>query len=86
MDEASTPESRTIEWLDRHWTNGRVCPICGENSWNVAGPFGMSRVDGGTIILDTYFPMMLVTCKRCVYTIQFSAIGMGVLEPVVGGE
>jgi hypothetical protein len=80
-----TPEQnrKAVAWLSAHWAN-RNCPIHGATTWNVDKWLGEVRTFGGGSLFvgkgQVIFPLLVVTCGICGYTIFFNAIMAGVVQ------
>ena len=71
-------------WLDEHWQGSRACPICGNARWGF-GPdlvevrnFNGSRRSLGEE--ESVYPLVLVFCSTCTYTVFFNALVIGAVE------
>lgn len=88
---ANSPNSLTTEqralveaWIRTHWADRPGhCPICGTRTWEFSEfviqplthvPLGSVQVGG------IGYPMILVICQNCGYTMQFNAVKMGVFD------
>lgn len=68
-----------MHWLEGKWPRPRTCPVCRQNpSWSIYGPVSSLAV-GQQISVDTYAPLMLVTCSNCAHTLMFNAVQMGIM-------
>lgn len=68
-------------WVEKHWTQSRNCPICGSLHWLgpqyvvqplTHVPMGQIQFGGGP-----GYPLVLVICQTCGYTMAFNAIMVG---------
>lgn len=76
---------RALEWLNRHWVGGKICPICGNNSWELAEPSELRSFRGGELYIggpqSSLIPVMPVVCATCGLTHLFSALKAGIVRP-----
>jgi hypothetical protein len=71
----SAEQAKALQWLDSKWTNGRICPIDGNNNWTVSHTFEMREFRGGDMYMGgPVLPVFGVTCSTCGFTHFFSAI------------
>jgi len=79
---------RAAEWLNKHWQGPKICPICQSNNW----VFSESLVEirpyhGGQIFVGgTLYPLFLLICGVCGYTVLFNAIVAGLISPTPAKE
>lgn len=80
---AKLDRQRFAEWLNRHWTGNKVCPICGNNNWSVPEELVEVRpFSGGTLVLGgRLFPHAIIICKVCGHTLLFNAMVAGLVKP-----
>ncbi len=73
-------------WIDEHWKGNRACPICGNTHWGIGAELVEVRDYryGQRFNLDDEiaYPLVLVFCETCSYTMLFSAIMLGLVEKV----
>ncbi len=78
--------AKVTAWLDEHWKGNRVCPICGGTHWGTGAELVEVRNfrDAHRYIGDeeTAYPLIVVFCETCSYTMLFSAIRAGLVEMV----
>lgn len=87
---AFTDEQQAIieKWMAEKWTNPRICPLCGEDEWNVADTvFSLSGVNekGEEIWGAPIYPVVIFTCNTCGNVVLVNALKIGILkrpEPV----
>jgi predicted nucleic-acid-binding Zn-ribbon protein len=79
---------RAMEWLNKHWNTPKSCPICKHNNWTVSDSVGvMLPVSGGRIEVEGLaYPLFLVTCSTCGYTLFFNAVVAGFAPQIPGLE
>jgi hypothetical protein len=69
------------DWLFKHWKGDKRCPFCHSANW--AGPQyvvqPITHAPMGTLLLGggPGYPMVMVTCETCGYTMSFSAVVAG---------
>jgi hypothetical protein len=77
-----TPEqsAQAQEWLRKQWTNS-LCPFHGSTRWEVGNVFGqvMSYSPRGLFLGGPTYPVLVVTCGECGYTVLVNAIKAGVV-------
>lgn len=78
--------SAVISQLDKNWTEVRACPIFGGNNWLVHPYVTVAANYTGSSgqYVGTSFPVVIVYCGDCGYSVQFLATLLGLY--VVGGE
>lgn len=76
---------RAIEWLGKHWTGPKQCPICGSSGWNVNGVSEIRNFSGGNLVLGGpnagVTPVVPVMCGTCGYTFLINALVSGAIKP-----
>jgi predicted nucleic-acid-binding Zn-ribbon protein len=72
-----------VQWIKEHWRGAKVCPICGSNDWRVnADVVALLRVEEeGTVLGGATYPLVLMTCGVCGYTLMFNALIAGLVKP-----
>lgn len=77
-------KERAMEWLNKKWNTPKACPICKQNNWTVSESIGlMPRLsDGGVDLGGPLYPLFLVTCGTCGYTLFFNALVAGLFPQV----
>src|SRR5437867_769361 len=73
-------ESRiALAWLNRQWTN-QTCPFHGPTKWEVGQVIMTLPYSGGGVIVGgPTYPLLVVTCVNCGYTVLVNAIVAGVV-------
>ena len=68
-----------ITWLNSQWPGAKSCPICKKATWNVSEkPVELREFHGGDFIVGgPLYPLFLVTCQSCGYTLLFNAVVSG---------
>ena len=79
---------KVVEWLNTQWKGNKVCPICKNNAWTVSEkPAEVREFHGGSLVVGgsgSVYPLFLVTCNKCGYTVLFNAIVAGFVPPREG--
>ena len=79
-----SPEKMTeiIGLLNKNWKGQKICPICGNNNWNVSENIAEIREynKGSFIVSGSVYPTVIITCNICGYTLNFNAIKLGILK------
>ena len=86
--ELKIDKKQAQEWLSEKWTAPTVCPISGDNNWAIADDFvqPMRYTGGGLTIGGPGYPVVMVICATCGYTLLFNAVVMGLLGDSSGSE
>jgi hypothetical protein len=74
LDPAET--ARLLEWLRTKWKH-KGCPVCEADSWTVNPRVGQIYNEG-TFRGGTSYPVVLVFCTNCGYTLPINARIAGV--------
>lgn len=76
-----TPDqhARATNWLNTHWTTP-ACPFHGATTWGVSETLAEVRnfAAGGIQFGGGVYPLIIVTCQDCGYTVLVNAILAGV--------
>ncbi|RHU95684.1 hypothetical protein DXC04_08415 [Dorea sp. OM07-5] len=74
-------QSKLNEYLKK--IHGSVCPLCGNNHWNISDQvFQAVEFDyKGILIGGTSFPMVPLTCDNCGNTYFINALKSGLIDP-----
>ena len=76
--------AKVNSWLNELWKGPRACPVCGNAHWAIGEDLVEVReyryaqrfnLDGEAI-----YPLVLVYCETCGYTMLFSAIKLDLVE------
>lgn len=72
---------KAIAWIDEHWTGKKACPICESSSWLVGDVVGEMRefLPDKRPLANSLYPMIVLSCRACGYTLLFNATVMGLL-------
>jgi hypothetical protein len=74
-----TPDFQKVsEFFKQKWKSPVVCPVCKETGWQTG-----SRIYQipQWLVPGTVFPVVMVICTTCSYTLLFNAITVGALPP-----
>lgn len=76
---------KAMAWIDEHWTGQKECPICKNSVWFVGDVMGEMREMHPTkrLISGSLYPMVVVSCRTCGYTLLFNAVVIGLVEEEV---
>lgn len=75
-----TPDLQKVKtFLDEKWKGQVICPICKDHQWTIWNHVVNAPI-WGTQSGDVY-PMVVVYCKTCSYSLFFNAISAGALRP-----
>lgn len=80
--EESYTKERAMEWLNKNWRTPKACAVCRNNNWTVSESLTlMPRLirDGKDTVGGLVYPVFLVTCGICGYTMFFNALVAGLL-------
>src|SRR2546430_7505413 len=70
---------RPLGCLNRQWTN-QACPFHGPTKWEVGQVIMTLPYSGGGVIVGgPTYPLLVVTCVNCGYTVLVNAIVAGVV-------
>ena len=78
----NTDREKVRAWIDEHWKGQRECPICENSRWRIGNMVGEVQQFGGDdrFVEEPVYPLVLVTCATCGYTLLFNAAVIGVVE------
>jgi hypothetical protein len=74
-------------WIERHSKGHGGCPICTSSDWRLSDwfvevrPYYESAFLGGAV-----FPLIMVSCGNCGYTMLFHAPLVGIIKVPKDGE
>ena len=80
-------KQRGMDWLNGKWNTPKGCPICKQNNWGVSESLALlprlikDAMDAPNLV----YPVFLVTCGTCGYTMFINALIAGLL-PVSSEE
>ena len=73
-------------WLDEHWKEDRDCPICKSRHWGIGSELVEVRdyryAQRFNLNGEVAYPLVVIFCETCSYTMLFSAIKVGLVERV----
>ena len=75
-------KDRGMEWLNKNWRTPKACPICNQNNWAVSESLALlPRLvqEKMPVPENLVYPLFLVTCSTCGYTLFFNALVAGLL-------
>jgi hypothetical protein len=70
------------QWVDSHWSNS-VCPFHGETQWELETALGeipMFTPQWIPTSSRTVFPLLILTCAYCGFTVTVNALKAGILK------
>lgn len=76
-------KDKVSAWLGAKWKALHNCPISGDNNWSIADHIVQSMTyvrGGGLAIGGPGYPVVMVVCLSCGYTLFFNAVVMGLVE------
>src|SRR5262249_30449823 len=78
-------KERAMEWLNKHWQGPKICPICQNNNWTISNSLGvmLASTEQGVEIGGLAYPLFLITCGVCGYTLFFNAVVAGFASKAV---
>ena len=89
MEGAQIDKAKAQAWLQDHWAGSKQCPISDENNW-VIGDHAVqpnTYLPGvGVGIGGPGYPVIMVICGGCGYTMYFNAVMIGVTGDSDGNE
>ena len=68
-----------VDWLQQPGFNN-TCPVCNTSEWTVGVHLlrGEAIAPAGSTSAPAY-PMAFISCQKCHYVRQFSAVGVGLI-------
>ncbi|MBM3142026.1 MAG: hypothetical protein FJ005_03115 [Chloroflexi bacterium] len=74
-------KKKVVSWLKNKWKEPAVCPYSKDSEWIIGGhlvaPTNYSKV--GAVIGGDAYPLVMVICKNCGYTVFLNAVMVGIL-------
>src|SRR5687768_14933857 len=72
-------------WMAEKWTaTDKRCPICESNDWEITEAGEIPTADSAAIHRNSMsagvWPVFLVVCQTCAYTMLFNALQAGVVD------
>jgi len=74
-------QEQMVNYIKTKWAAPTSCPVCRQNTWQVAAEVHEIReFSGGNIVLggSALVPLVPVTCQNCGNTMLFNALIAGV--------
>ena len=73
---------RVRAWLDEHWQGQHSCAICHSSRWVEDGMIGVVELmhHSGRRMGDSAYPLVVVTCETCGYSLLFNAAVIGLVQ------
>ena len=75
---------KALRWVEQNWVGQKACVICGNSGWLIGDVVGeMRRVSPGPRWLpkpSSSYPMIVLSCENCGYTLLFNAMVLGVTD------
>ena len=70
------------DWISTKWTNS-LCPFHGPTTWELSAILTQSVafLPSGFAVGGPVFPLIVITCRTCGYTVFVNALKAGVLSP-----
>jgi hypothetical protein len=80
-DEKEALRQQAITWLNQHWLEPRMCPICHTRIWAVNDPIIVDVYSGPErrLLGGPAYVFVPVACSTCAYTMMFNAVQMGLI-------
>jgi predicted nucleic-acid-binding Zn-ribbon protein len=72
--ELNERQAKAAKWLEEKWTTDKNCPICRSINWGISDVVELRKFHNGMLVLnDRLYPVFLVICNVCGYTLTFNA-------------
>ena len=72
---------KVTEWLDKHWTESKDCPICGKNKWGISGNAGkIACLKDKASDNAPVFPVVFLLCENCGSDFMFNGLTSGFVD------
>jgi hypothetical protein len=71
-------QEQVRSWLGDQWTQP-VCPFHGRTSWEIGDVVQTMPYASGLLSTGPVYPLIVLTCQRCGYTVFINAIRAGIL-------
>jgi hypothetical protein len=74
-------QEKAAKWLEEKWdTEDKRCPICRSINWGLSDVVELRKFHNGAILLnDRVYPVFLLICNVCGYTMTFNAQIAGIV-------
>lgn len=75
------------QWLKQHWKNW-ACPFSGHTNWELGEYIAQAMMfsGGGLVVGGPTYPLVVLTCAGCGYTVFINAIKAGVVTKRVESD
>jgi predicted nucleic-acid-binding Zn-ribbon protein len=69
-------------WMKENWKGSRICPICNNTQWSASESLAeLRQFDKGNLVVGgKVYPLLVLICKTCGYTLLFNAIKTGLVK------
>ncbi len=75
---------KALEWIEENWVGKKSCPICENTGWFMGEVMAeMRQISRAVRLMPTSgpsYPMMVLSCENCGYTLLFNAMVLGVMD------
>lgn len=82
MELNDSEKNKINKWLDKYWKKeNRVCPVCSNNTWDLRDKiFEIPELpENNKLFGGVMYPVIVLKCTTCTYTLLFNAIDMGIV-------
>lgn len=85
-----TPEDqeRVVSWLQARWGVTPECPFHGRTSWQIGETLvqTVQYSPSGFLVGGLVYPLIVVTCSTCGFTVLVNAVLAGIVQPTATPE
>ncbi len=75
---------KALWWIEENWVGEKSCAICGNSGWFMGEAIGeMRQMNQGSRWIPNSgpaYPLIVLSCKNCGYTLLFNAIVLGLMD------
>ena len=75
---------RALRWIEENWVGEKSCAICGNTGWFMGDAIGeMRQINPGSRWMPNTgpsYPVIVLSCENCGYTLLFNAIVLGTMD------
>lgn len=75
---------KALRWIEDNWVGQKECAICGNTGWFMGEAVGeMKQMSSRSKWIPgngPSYPMIVLSCENCGYTLLFNAIVLGVMD------